>query len=679
MLPYSSASSSAATLGLRTLAATVELLFLDLILRALRVLLLMRFGIPATRLELLAWLLSVGALWIPFYGLTEGLCSASPGKRLVGLRVVGTDSQPITFRASFARAALWWAVWAVPSLVVMMLVSPELLERRSVTSPSIAVYGALGATVSFISVGLLFVTARRSNGFAGVHDLATRTRVVSKFRVDRLSVTPRSRPMAVVPPRAERIEPYVALAESSGPDGTTVAFDERLARRVWIRRLPPGTPPLPPVRRDLGRPARLHWLGGRRGTHADWDAFEAVEGEPLLASRGRPRPWSTVRCWLLDLAEEIDAMSADGTVVSLSTGAVWIDGNRARLLDWRPAATHLDFAFSTESAANVTAGWQQFLCDVAAIGLDFDWRSPSRFVRSADLPLHGRECLEDLANGRLRTPAETVERLRACTRLPGTLTRARRGAHLAVCGALPGLACFLMITLSPLGASLRARTADFYELQSCLARLEQLDRAEPTPAAARERAAIEVYIVGRFRRMFVQEPGLRKPWFSPLVEPNLALFQRALERYPKPSDDDVRQAAQQIAGLRAAAQPAAMVTPSTLLVVVTMMLIYIATLGLIGAFASRGGVMLRALGLALVGPDGREVSRLRAFVRAAIAWSPVLAAFVVMDGLPRGPLPMRLVPVVILLVVFSAGAIFAFLHPPSGVQDRLARTRVVAR
>jgi hypothetical protein len=36
-------------------------------------------------------------------------------------------------------------------------------------------------------------------------------------------------------------------------------------------------------------------------------------------------------------------------------------------------------------------------------------------------------------------------------------------------------------------------------------------------------------------------------------------------------------------------------------------------------------------------------------------------------------------PVVALLLVFIAGAITSFLNPQSGVQDRMARTKVVAR
>jgi hypothetical protein len=69
--------------------------------------------------------------------------------------------------------------------------------------------------------------------------------------------------------------------------------------------------------------------------------------------------------------------------------------------------------------------------------------------------------------------------------------------------------------------------------------------------------------------------------------------------------------------------------------------------------------------------------------RAVISWSPALAAIILMNALmPVRVDEMRLdhaLPVVALLLVFIAGAIASFLNPQSGVQDRLACTKVVAR
>ena len=88
--------------------------------------------------------------------------------------------------------------------------------------------------------------------------------------------------------------------------------------------------------RDLSRPARLRWLNGRRSTNEAWDAYEALDGVPLATVLGAPRPWRTVRPWLLDLAREIDAGLKDGSITALTIDHVWItrDGY-AKLLDFR--------------------------------------------------------------------------------------------------------------------------------------------------------------------------------------------------------------------------------------------------------------------------------------------------------------------------------------------------------
>jgi hypothetical protein len=72
----------------------------------------------------------------------------------------------------------------------------------------------------------------------------------------------------------------------------------------------------------------------------NWDAFEGVTGKPLLHLIGQPiaqpQPWSQVRFWIHDLANEIAAAEKDGTLPSeLSLDRVWITGEgRAKLLDF---------------------------------------------------------------------------------------------------------------------------------------------------------------------------------------------------------------------------------------------------------------------------------------------------------------------------------------------------------
>ena len=183
-------------------------------------------------------------------------------------------------------------------------------------SPAISARMVRGA----IGFGLLFATARARNGFAGLHELLTGTRVVSRLVFESGPVRPHPLPPPIVSATAPRLAHYVLLDEAA-PPGVVVGYDETLARRVWIRHGTPGAPPVPLARRQVSRPSRLHWLAGGRDDSAAWDVYEMAAGEALRGACRQPRSWPVVRGWLFDLADEIVAASEDGTGVPLTPGA----------------------------------------------------------------------------------------------------------------------------------------------------------------------------------------------------------------------------------------------------------------------------------------------------------------------------------------------------------------------
>src|SRR6185369_11155063 len=98
----------------------------------------------------------------------------------------------------------------------------------------------------FVVVALLFCTARRRNGFAAIHDLFTGTRVISRVALQ-------SRPglaAGETPPLATEsnagIGPYHVLEtiEKSANIEWLLGYDLRLLRKVWLRIVTPGTPPV---------------------------------------------------------------------------------------------------------------------------------------------------------------------------------------------------------------------------------------------------------------------------------------------------------------------------------------------------------------------------------------------------------------------------------------------------
>ena len=121
-----------------------------------------------------------------------------------------------------------------------------------------------------------------------------------------------------------------------------------------------------------------------------------------------------------------------------------------------------------------------------------------------------------------------------------------------------------------------------------------------------------------------------------------------------------------------------------MLVVVLLLIVLTALPAVLSAFFARGGAIFRLLGIAVVGGDGREVSRLRGLARALIAWTPGIAAlalllpFATRWSMEEVPVE-QLAPSLLLLAVFVAGAVFALFNENQGLQDRIVRTSLVAR
>ena len=93
----------------------------------------------------------------------------------------------------------------------------------------------LGPELVTIALGLLFATARRRNGYAALHDLATSTRVVERRpqAMHAQSETSLSlKPQAAV----GRAGPYEIVAAQTGvPPDWQRGVDALLLRDVWIR------------------------------------------------------------------------------------------------------------------------------------------------------------------------------------------------------------------------------------------------------------------------------------------------------------------------------------------------------------------------------------------------------------------------------------------------------------
>ena len=280
-----------------------------------------------------------------YYVVMEGSLGASLGKQLLGLRVTTTSGTAAGWLQILGRTA----VFCFPNMLMTVL---PLLQITAIDSLPAWVRSIVGTALAFA----MFSAARRHNGWAGFHDLLSRTRVIARIATtERRKRTVLDTPGAVTLPAAagKRFGPFIAGAGDSiaATTGVVVALDPVLRRRVWIQTVPPGTPPIRAERRDIGRTGRLFWLTGRRSELENWNAFEVPDGEPLLLHNGSEAEWPALKLWLNDLAHELTASADDRSTPPLALDRIWIrNDGRLVLLDFPAPGT---LATSTQELSEV--------------------------------------------------------------------------------------------------------------------------------------------------------------------------------------------------------------------------------------------------------------------------------------------------------------------------------------
>lgn len=298
------------------------------------------------------WLMNVA-----YFFVLEARWGASLGKRLFGLQLSSPAGPGWTPRVA-RRTAVFHLPWLAVALLLAGFgpIGPTTDRqwgnwRLDASDTREGVEGLITLTL----IALLFATARRRNGWTGLHDLASGTRVVSRssshVRKRRAPGSAAALAWPTPAARGPRIGPFEVVSEVRNEGDLVVGFDPLLRRQAWIQIRGPHASAIDPVRRDLSRPGRLHWLMGRRGPTENWDGFKAPDGQPLLTL---PAPdWTTLKSWLVDLAAELASSSDDGSTPALRLDRLWIrDDGRLVLLDF--PAPGLDAATRANAAGELT-------------------------------------------------------------------------------------------------------------------------------------------------------------------------------------------------------------------------------------------------------------------------------------------------------------------------------------
>ena len=678
LAPYNSAAPTPATLGLRFLAGTLDMLVLNVVFMSILLLMgksPMDFLNLASKAspKLLAVVLTTLAGSLLYYPLLEGVWGAAVGKAICRLRVVGPDRNVAGLGRALLRALIYVVVPALPYWIIY---SPN--PRAYFDSPTAMQY--LMMFSFYIVLALLFCTARRRNGFAAVQDLVTKTRVISRTALE-------SRPvlaMAEMPPPAVEAGPTVGpyhvletLGQSAGTEWL-LGYDLRLFRKVWIRVVPSGTPPVLAAWRNIGRVGRLRWLTGRRSPEENWDAFEAVSGKPLLNLAQTRQPWSQVRFWLYDLAREISAAARDGTLPPvLALDRVWITGDgRAKLLDF-PAP---GLASGTADNEATVQPCGRFLSEVAAAALAGRANAISGAANAVTvpLPLHARHFLDRLPQ---LPDADTVTgALKPLLQRVAVVSRWRRAGIMAGCLVVPLFACVSMIFGLSFLEQWNRSNPGLMELSQLLnQRIGMNSRwAKNQPHPTDRQFAI--YIANHYRAVVTNDAAWTGVFTLTMIKGEARRFaEQSIAEHPAPTEEEIKEADAAVEKHLPKEQTLDLVKQPWIpfFVIGISLLIYVGIPALLAALLFRGGLVLLLARVTFVRKDGVRASRLRVFWRALVAWSPVLLGLVF-----GGILKVWLAPFAAALaasLVVCGLAILSVALPDRGLPDRLAGTWPVPR
>jgi hypothetical protein len=670
-------------------------------------------------------MLAMSAPVFLYFWLSEGLWGCSVGKWLLRLRVVRGRGWE---RPGLGRAALRTALFVatgglVTGLAVHALVGP-------IDPVNMAKYNLPGVV---LSLAARFVTMRRRNGYRGLHEVLSDTRVVQLPPAPRTDHVPGPARCSVEALSVEsggheevptQVSGYVIrrVLRQDGPEKLLLGEDTSLGRRVWLWWRPLPAEPLPPARRDLTRWGRLRWLSAGTEAGGRWDAFVAPDGASLgdrVAVSG-PLDWAGTRLLLEALADELHAAATDGTLPqSLSIEQVWIGAlGRLQLLDWPLSGA--EKAVANGPGAGGDERTLALLRQTAFLALEGRLQEAER-PPQAIVPLHARRLLGRLAEGpdRYQRLEEFRTDLAASRTRPSEVTPVLRAFHLVIAFCFVVVGALMMIGWSRNGALAHAMMLDDAQLHAQVLReiLDNKELAEPLLAdlspddplrtATQQQCRLlderraqdqrdQVTLLDSlgwedYAAQAIPELSLRRT-LAGADEP-LRIERRLGDSYAVKivrlnfsegrtlvlRTKDLTQAAARARGevqdeLPTQLFPAIGMFPFALIAVP---LCLIAT-----ALLFRGGLSLRMAGLALVRSGGRDALRVQCAWRILVVWLPVVAVLLpsLWIDLYRIDL-LWLCPILqgLALLPLALHAALALRFPRRSLPDWLAGTYVVPR
>jgi uncharacterized RDD family membrane protein YckC len=618
-----------------------------------------------------------------FYGFVFlSLWGATLGEMLFRLRVRSEDG----------TRAPWWRILirtgigtAVAALQILFWLIPQAAGYGAWLQAHAPVYATLSSMVILGITAAMFLTARRENGYASLYDQisGTRVRVRPAERGRRAGTTTAPSPAETTEDHSgEHIGPFTVVAAigNAGAGRLFAGFDPVLRRRVWIRTVPPGTPPIAPARRDISRVTRLHWLTGRRSaTNSldNWDAFEAPSGGSLLKRNEASLDWPAARVVFADLLHEFADALKGGSLPPLGLDRLWMraDG-RTVLLDFEAPGVEVP-----SSSAEATP--MELLAAVAG-----RVTMPGAFSKDSRLPLSACRLLRRWSREAPRSLEEAQAQLREAAAAPECVSRWRRAVPIAMAAAP-----FLVVGLSALAVlpnmGVLVLTPEHREVIGLLQVLRTDVPPDRTVRSPEYRSAIETYLAGQHGQLLRDTSFWNGPTRPSEDWPALrALALDIATRHPSVTAEELARSREIIRPILDGVRPPQSLGVASSGVIIVGLVMAMASLpalfcSIVSSIAVRGGVATRLIGLAVVTRDGNEIGRGRSLARTLIAWAPILAWLVLLPNpIVMGFGPASPVPVLAISLAFGAmiaGVVWTIAATDRGLHDRIFGTWVVPR
>ena len=569
-----------------------------------------------------------------YSAITEGIFGATLGKAVLGLRVRQPGGRAPGFLRALLRSGIFWALPLVALTLDVFTVSP--LDTRLGWQAGHSGLSLLG-TLGWIWI---FLPARRGHWEKGLHDSWTHTGVFQRPAGVGRPEPVAGQVRAEIPTPGWSIGPYQIRCDPAGlsPDTVVSGLDPSLRRRVWIRICPASTPPVSSERRVLSRQGRLRWLNGRRAAGISWDAYEALEGSPL--STVAPQPWRSVRTRLSDLVSEIlISQIGDAPPLTLSLDRVWLassghavlldfpaPGLRFGSTDWPPTAYDPNDSHAVQDFLHATARAAMGAAPASSPPAD---RARSAALSPTPLPLHASHFLQDLSARRFGSIVQIATTLASIRDLDTQLRRPRIALKLAlVAGPSFLVAAFMGVRTIQTVKSLEAHHPNLRTAAWCLRELADMKESS-TPEQATRKEALEVYLAGPLRGDIgdtaatmagTAQMEMGRQRFVPAEA--ASRWAQILASHPNPSAEELSRARALLVPTMKGERSGWRFRVTSDLTIA--MLTSTAILAILLAGILRGGLLLRAFGIAVVGKEGTEVGRARALARAILSWSPAL-------------------------------------------------------